>query len=109
MLDEIESKSGPLTDKGSATRRFKVKGWPTRHIQRRASLSGLNTKLTQMMVQMLIHQRRPFQRSQRPEKKVRMFCTYARAACCKAAYRFAQPLPLGREFPFIRHHTAFLC
>src|ERR1700722_17021440 len=72
---------------------------PSDHIPRTASAPGLNTKLTQMMVQMLVHQCRPFQRSQRTEKEVLMFCAYARTACCKAVYRFAEPFPLGHEFP----------
>ena len=60
------------------------------------------------MVQMLIHQYSPFHRSQRPEKEVWMLRAYARPARCKTVYRFAQPLPLHREIPFIRHQAALL-
>jgi hypothetical protein len=51
------------------------------------------------MVQMLIHQRRPFHRSQRPEEEVRMRRAYPGPARCKAVNRFAQPLPLHHESP----------
>jgi hypothetical protein len=51
----------------------------------------LDLKLPQMMVQMLIHQRRPFQRSQRSEKEVRMLRAYRRPARRKAVDEFAQP------------------
>src|SRR6516164_7904877 len=49
----------------------------------------------------LIHQRRPFQGSQRPEKEVRMLRAYARPTRRKAVNEFAQPLPLGHEVPLI--------
>ena len=65
---------------------------------------ALNPKLPQVMVQMLIHQRRPFHRSQRPEKKVRMLRAYPRPTRRKAVNEFAQPLPLHPEVPFILHH-----
>src|SRR6266852_202362 len=51
--------------------------------------SALNPKLPQMMVQMLIHQRRPFLRSQRPEKEVRMLRACPRPARCKAVNEFS--------------------
>ena len=65
---------------------------------------ALNPKLPKMMVQMLIHQRRPFHRSQRPEKEVRMLRASPRPTRCKAVNEFAQPLPLHHEVPFIPHH-----
>jgi len=49
----------------------------------------LDLKLPQMMVQMLIHQRRPFQRSQRSEKEVRMLRAYRRPTRRKAVDEFA--------------------
>ena len=70
----------------------------------RRSAHALNPKLPHMMVQMLIHQRRPFHRSQRPEKEVRMLRACPRPTCCKAVNEFAQPLPLHHEVPFIAHH-----
>jgi hypothetical protein len=80
-----------------------------RQVLPRTKLSpALDPKLPKMMVQMLVHQDRPFHRSQRPEKEVRMLRAYPRPARCKAVYRFAQPLPLRHEIPFIRHQAALL-
>src|SRR5437899_895560 len=79
-------------------------GNPTQDSVLRRSAHALNPKLPQMMVQMLIHQRRPFHRSQRPEKEVRMLRACPRPTCCKAVNEFAQPLPLHHEVPFIAHH-----
>ena len=70
----------------------------------RRSAHALNPKLPQMVIQMLIHQRRPFHRSQRPEKEVRMLRAYPRPTRCKAVNEFAQPLPLRHEVPLIAHH-----
>ena len=47
-----------------------------------------------MMVEVLIHQRSPFYRSQRAEKEVRVLRAYPEPARCKAVNRFTQPLPL---------------
>src|SRR6266851_7449550 len=55
----------------------------------RRSAHALSPKLPQMMVQMLIHQRRPFLRSQRPEKEVRMPRACPRPARCKAVNEFS--------------------
>src|SRR6266403_5007111 len=55
----------------------------------RRSAHALNPKLPKMMVQMLIHQRRPFLRSQRPEKEVRMPRATPRPAHCKAVNEFS--------------------
>ncbi len=55
----------------------------------RPSAHALNPKLPKMMVQMLIHQRRPFLRSQRPEKEVRMLRACPRPARCKAVNEFS--------------------
>ena len=50
-----------------------------------------------MMVQMLIRQRHPFHRGQRPEKEVRMLRTRPRPTGCKAINEFAQPRPSSRN------------
>ena len=54
----------------------------------RRSAHALNLKLPKMMVQMLIHQRRPFRRSQRPEKEVWMLRACPRPARRKAVNEF---------------------
>src|SRR5258707_132760 len=69
---------------------------------------ALSPKLPEMVVQMLIHQRRPFYRSQRAEKEVRMPCACSRPTRCKAVNEFAEPLPLHSEVPFITHHQALV-
>jgi hypothetical protein len=68
----------------------------------------LNPKLPQMMVQMLIHQCRPFDRSERPEKEVRMLRAVRRPAHHKAINRFPQPLLFDGEIAFFGYQAAFL-
>ena len=72
-------------------------------------LTALDTELTQMMVEVLIHQHRPLHWSQRAEKEVRMLRAYPGPTRCKAVDRFTQPLPLHHEVPFVRHQHALLC
>ena len=71
-------------------------------------IAALNAELPQMMVQMLVHQRSPFHRSQRAEKEVRMFRANLGPTRCKGVNRFEQPLPLNREIPFISHDNALV-
>src|SRR5258708_34353755 len=68
----------------------------------------LNLKLAQMMVEMLIHQCGPFDRSERPEKEVRMLRADRGAAGHKAVDRFAQVLLFDGEIAFIDHEAALL-
>ena len=56
-------------------------------IPRETCSPTLNAELTQMMIQMLIHQRRPFRWSQRAKKEVRMLRAYPRPTRCKAVNR----------------------
>jgi hypothetical protein len=72
---------------------------------RRAHLAALDSELTQMMVEVLIHQYSPFHWSQRAEKEVRMLRAYPGPTRCKAVNRFTQPLPLQHEVPFVRSET----
>jgi len=69
--------------------------------------SLLNLKLAQMMVEMLIHQCGPFDRSEWAEKEVWMLRADRGAAGHKAIDRFAQVLLFDGEIAFIDHEQLF--
>jgi len=73
---------------------------------RAVRLPALNPKLPQMMVEVLVHQRRPFDRSERPEKEVRMLGADGGPAGHKTIDRFAQALPFHGEIAFIGYEAA---
>jgi len=66
---------------------------------RSCRIRGLDPELPQVVVQMLIHQRRPFHRSEWPKKEVRMRRASPGPAPYKAVYRFTESLPLHHEVP----------
>src|SRR5579859_287995 len=68
----------------------------------------LNLKLPQMMVEMLIHQRGPFDRSERPKEEVRMLRAYRGAAGHEAVDGFAEALAFHGEIAFVGYEAAFL-
>jgi hypothetical protein len=67
----------------------------------RSMIVYLHSKLAQMMVNMLIHQRRPFDRGERAKEEVGLFAAFGRTACDKTIHRFEQPVLLRQEVALI--------
>src|SRR5579859_6458736 len=61
-----------------------------------------------MMVEMLIHQGRPFDRSERPKEEVRMPGADRRATRSETVDGFTQALAFHGEIAFVGYEAAFL-
>lgn len=74
----------------------------------RPGLRASDSELPEMMIQMLVRQRCPFQGSHLSEKTVRMIRAFFRATGCEAVSPFHKPLPLHLEIAFIAHDQALV-
>src|SRR5579859_4738142 len=61
-----------------------------------------------MMVEMLIHQGRPFDRSERPKEEVRMLRAYRGPTRRETVDGFAEALAFHGEIAFVGYEAAFL-
>jgi hypothetical protein len=67
--------------------------------------AGLGSELAQMMIQMLVHQDRPFVRGKRAEKCVRMRGATRSPSSGEAIDQPAQALPLGFKVPILSDYN----